>query len=71
MSHMANAMKQRLRILRDRIVSDRGSVYLEYALVGAFVFVVAVSAFAPGSVVNEALGSDFTFREFLIKLPIF
>ena len=71
MSHMANAMKQRLRILRDRIASDRGSVYLEYALVGTLVFIGAVSAFAPGSPINEALGSDFAFREILIKLPIF
>ncbi len=68
---MANAMKQRIRLLRDRIVSDRGSVYLEYALVGMLVFVGAISAFAPGSIVNEALGSDWAFREILIKLPIF
>lgn len=68
---MANAMKRRLQIIRDRIVSDRGSVYLEYALVGMLVFVGAISAFAPGSVINEALGSDWAFREILIKLPIF
>ena len=64
-------MRQRLQFVRDRIVSDRGSVYLEYALVGTLVFVGAVSAFAPGSVINEALGSDWAFREILIKLPIF
>jgi hypothetical protein len=64
-------MRQRLQLVRDRIVSDRGSVYLEYALVGTLVFVGAVSAFAPGSVINEALGSDWAFREILIKLPIF
>ena len=68
---MSNRMRQRLQFVRDRIVSDRGSVYLEYALVGTLVFVGAVSAFAPGSVINEALGSDWAFREILIKLPIF
>ena len=64
-------MKRRLQLLRERVVSDRGSVYLEYALVGTLVFIGAISAFAPGSVINEALGSDWSFREILIKLPIF
>ena len=64
-------MKRRLQLLRERVVSDRGSVYLEYALVGTLVFIGAISAFAPGSVINEALGSDWAFREILIKLPIF
>ena len=54
-----------------RIKSERGSAYLEYALLAMFVFFVAVAAFAPGSAINEALGSDYTFREVLIKLPIF
>ena len=64
-------MKRRLQLLRERVVSDRGSVYLEYALVGTLVFIGAISAFAPGSVINEAIGSDWAFREILIKLPIF
>lgn len=64
-------MRRRLNLVRDRILSDRGSVYLEYALVGTLVFIGAVSAFAPGSIINEALGSDWSFREILIKLPIF
>ncbi len=64
-------MRRRLNLVRDRIFSDRGSVYLEYALVGTLVFIGAVSAFAPGSIINEALGSDWSFREILIKLPIF
>ncbi len=68
---MPNVMKRRLQLVRDRIASDRGSVYLEYALVGTLVFVGAISAFAPGSLINEALGSDWAFREILIKLPIF
>lgn len=54
-----------------RVASERGSVYLEYALVQLFVVLVAVSAFTPGSAINEAVGTDFTVREILIKLPIF
>ncbi len=54
-----------------RVASERGSVYLEYALVQLFVVLVAVSAFTPGSAINEAVGADFTVREILIKLPIF
>ena len=68
---MSNRLRHCLELVRDRIASDRGSVYLEYALVGTLVFVGAISAFAPGSVINEALGSDWSFREILIKLPIF
>ena len=64
-------MRRLLAHLRRRVASDRGSVYLEYALAGTFVFVVAAAAFAPGSLVNEALGSDFALREILVKLPIF
>ncbi len=54
-----------------RVASARGSVYLEYALVQTLVVLVAVAAFTPGSAINEAIGSDFTMRELLIKLPIF
>ena len=54
-----------------RLDSDRGSVFLEYALLSSLVFVVAIEAFAPGSAINTALGADFHFRELLIKLPIF
>jgi len=54
-----------------RVASDRGSAYLEYALVQLLVFFVAVAAFTPGSIINEAVGSDFNFRSVLMKLPIF
>ena len=54
-----------------RIRSERGSAYLEYALVQVLIFFVAIAAFTPGSVINEAFGSDLNFREVLIKLPIF
>ena len=54
-----------------RVSSERGSAYLEYALVQLLVVVAAVAAFSPGSAINEAVGGDFTVREILIKLPIF
>ena len=54
-----------------RIRSERGSACLEYALVQVLVFFVAITAFTPGSAINEAFGSDLNFREVLIKLPIF
>lgn len=53
-----------------RLKSDRGSAYLEYALVQLLVAFVVVAAFAPGSIINDAVGADFTFREIIIKLPI-
>lgn len=53
-----------------RLGSERGSAYLEYALVQLLVVFVALAAFTPGSVINEAVGSDFTFREVIMKLPI-
>jgi len=54
-----------------RVASERASVYLEYTLLTALLFSVAVAAFSPTSVINEALGADLSFREVLIKLPIF
>ena len=49
-----------------RVSSERGSAYLEYALVQLFVVLVAVAAFSPGSAIIEAVGGDFTVREILI-----
>ena len=63
-------MRSSRRILR-RLRSERGSAYLEYALLTSLVVAVAIAAFAPDSLVNEALGSDYLFREVLIKLPVF
>ena len=54
-----------------KIVSDRGSVFAEYAMLTAAVTLVAIAAFAPDSPVNEAIGCDYNTREFLIKLPLF
>ena len=60
-----------LRRFRRRIASERASVYLEYALVSLVVFAVAVAAFKPDSWFFKGIGVDYTFREVLIKLPIF
>ena len=54
-----------------RVMSDRGSAYLEYALLTATVLVIATAAFAPGSWINEGIGADYNFRMFLLKLPFF
>ena len=60
-----------LQRLRRRLASERGSVYLEYALVTSVTLVAAVLAFNPDSWFFKGLGVDFAFREVLIKLPIF
>ena len=60
-----------LRRFRRRIASERASVYLEYALVSLITFTVAVAAFKPDSWIFKGIGVDYTFREVLIKLPIF
>lgn len=54
-----------------RVKSDRGSVFLEYAMLSCLVTTVALAAFAPGSWVNWALGCDFKTRQFFIKFPFF
>lgn len=66
----AGSDKNRSRAWR-RISSERASVYLEYALLTAMIFAVAVAAFSPTSTINEVLGQDLAFREVLIKMPIF
>ncbi len=60
-----------LQRLRRRLSSERGSVYLEYALVTSVTLGAAVLAFNPDSWFFKGLGVDFAFREVLIKLPIF
>ena len=52
-------------------MSERASVYLEYALVSSVTIGVAVLAFTPDSWFFKGLGLDYAFREMLIKLPIF
>jgi len=52
-------------------MSNRGSAYLEYAVVATVVMLVASMAFRPGSAVNSAFGADFATREILLKLPLF
>ncbi len=59
------------RVLWHRVASDRGSTYMEYAMLTAMVFVGAIAAFSPGSFAFRALGADFAFRSLLIRLPIF
>ena len=54
-----------------RVVSERGSVFLEYAMLSALVSTVALMAFRPGSPLNAGVGADYALREVMLKLPIF
>ena len=57
--------------LKRRLLSERASVYLEYALVTTITLGVAALAFNPESWFFKGLGVDYAFREVMIKLPIF
>lgn len=52
-------------------MSDRGSIFAEYAMLTAFVTLFAIGAFSPDSRLMKGIGWDYNFRELLIKLPIF
>ena len=60
-----------LQRLRRRLASERGSVFLEYALVSSITLGVAAVALNPESWFFKGLGLDFAFCEMLMKLPIF
>ncbi len=60
-----------LERLKRRIASERASVYLEYAIVSAIMLVVAVTLLNPSGWFSRGLGLDYSFREIMIKLPIF
>ena len=60
-----------LKRLKRRLASDRGSVYLEYALVTSVTLGAAALALNPDSWFFKGLGLDYAFREMLIKLPVF
>ena len=60
-----------LRRVRRRLASDRGSVYLEYALVTSALLGAAALMLNPESWFFRGIGLDYAFREMLIKLPIF
>ena len=60
-----------LERLKRRILSERASVYLEYALVTSVVLGIAAVMLNPDSWFFKGLGLDYAFREMMIKLPIF
>lgn len=60
-----------IRRIRRLLASERGSVYLEYALVSSLTLGVAAVLLNPESYFFKGLGLDYSFREMLIKLPIF
>ena len=59
-----------LERLKRRISSERGSVFLEHALVTAVTLGLAALLINPDSQLFTGLGFDYEFREALIKLPI-
>ena len=59
------------RRIRRRLVSERASVYLEYALVTTVTLGIAAVLLNPESWFFKGLGFDYAYREVLIKLPIF
>ncbi len=60
-----------LKRFRRRLESERGNVYMEYALVTSLTLGLAAVAFNPDSWFFKGLGLDYAFREMIIKLPIF
>ena len=60
-----------LERLKRRLLSEKASVYLEYALVTTVTLGIAALAFNPESWFFKGLGVDYAFREVMIKLPIF
>jgi len=53
-----------------RLESDRAAVFLEYAMLLAFVVVVACAPLMPGGAVYEFLHKELMLRLTLISLPI-
>ena len=60
-----------LERLKRRLLSEKASVYLEYALVTTVTLGIAALAFNPESWFFKGLGVDYAFREVMIKLPVF
>ena len=60
-----------IKRIRRLLASERGSVYLEYALVSTVTLGVAAALLNPESYFFKGLGLDYSFREMMIKLPIF
>ena len=58
-----------------RVVSERGSVYMEYAMLACVMMTVAIAVFTPAlsqtSWAGAYYGDDFVVRDALINLPFF
>ena len=61
-----------LKRFRRRLKSERGSVYLEYALVASVTVGLALMLLDPGkSRLFTGVGIDYETHEVFMKLPIF
>lgn len=56
---------------KRRLVSERGSIYLEYVLISFMTLGVAALLLDPSGMLFRGIGYDFAFREAIMKLPIF
>jgi len=57
-----------------RVESERGSVFMEYAIIASLLTAVAIAAFTPASGglwAGSNFGNDYVIREILIGLPYF
>lgn len=63
-------MKRYRRLFRQ-LSEERAAVYLEYALLLAFVIVIGCSPLMPGGPIYEYIRSELVLRIFMISLPIF
>lgn len=54
-----------------KALSERGSVFLEYAMITSLVLIVAIGVFKPGNSIYKNIGRDYRFRSIIMKLPVF
>lgn len=58
-----------------RVVSERGSVYMEYAMLTSVMMAIAIAVFTPALSPTDWAGSfygdDFVIRDAFMKLPYF
>ena len=63
-------MKTKKQIL-ERILGDRGTIFLEYALLEAFIVVGGCWLIMPGGIAYTWLHKELMIRINLIALPLF
>ena len=67
----ADTKSSALERAKRRLASERGSVYLEYALVTCLTYMIAALLLNPDNQLFVGIGYDYSFREFFMKMPLF